>query len=83
MNGRISNGGLLKRSNGQMLEEGTLNLPAPEPLPGRSVPTTYVFIGDDAFPLQPNFMKLFSRSVLTPYVFISRSVPTPYVCVYW
>ena len=65
MNGRISDGGVLKRSKlGQMLEEGSLNLPAPEPLPGRSVPTPYVFIGDDAFALQPNFMKPFSRKNL-------------------
>ena len=35
----------------QMLEEGSLNLPAPEPLPGRSVPTPYVIIGDDLFTL--------------------------------
>ena len=65
MNGRISDGGVLKRSKlGQMLEEGSLNLPAPEPLPGRSVPTPYVFIGDNGFTLQPNFMKPFLRKNL-------------------
>ena len=65
MNGRISDGRVLKRSKlGQMLEKGSLNLPAPEPLPGRSVRTPYVFIGDDAFTLQPNFMKPFSRKNL-------------------
>ena len=62
MNGRISDGRVLKRSKlGQMLEEGSSNLPALEPLPGRSVPTPYVFTGDDAFALQPNFLKPFSR----------------------
>ena len=67
MNGRISDGRVLKRSKlGQMLEKGSLNLPAPEPLPGRSVRTPYVFIGDDAFTLQPNFMKPFSRKNLQP-----------------
>ena len=65
MNGRISDGGVLKRSTlGQMLEEGSLNLPAPEPLPDRSVLTLNVFNGDDAFALQPNFMKPFSRKNL-------------------
>ena len=44
-----------------MLEEDSFNLPAPKPLPRRSVPTPYVFIGDDAFALQPNLMKHFSR----------------------
>ena len=65
MNGRISCGGVLKRSKlGQMLEEGSSNLPALESLPGRSVPTPYVFIGDDAFALQPNFLKPFSQKNL-------------------
>ena len=65
MNGRISDGRVLKRSKlGQMLEKGSLNLPAPEPLPGRSVRTPYVFIGDDAFTLQPDFMKPFSQKNL-------------------
>ena len=61
MDGKISGGGVLKRSKlSQMLEEGSLNLPASEPLPGKSVPSPYVLIGDDAFALQPNFMKQFS-----------------------
>ena len=52
MNERISDGGVLKRIKiGQSLEEGLLNLPALEPLPGRSISTPYVFIGDDAFAL--------------------------------
>ena len=58
LNGRIPDGGVLKGSKlGQMLEEGSLNLPASEPLPGRSVLTPFVFIGDNAFTLQLNFMK--------------------------
>ena len=65
MNGRTSDGGVLRIGKvGQMLEEGSLNLPAPEPLPGRSVPTPYVFIGDNGFTLQPNFMKPFLRKNL-------------------
>ena len=58
-------GGVLKRSKlSQMLEEGLLNLPASEPLPGGSVPSPYVLTGDDAFALQSNFMKQFSRENL-------------------
>ena len=65
MNGRISDGAVLRIGKlGQMLEEGSLNLPAPEPLPGRSVPTSYVFTGDNAFILQSNFMKPFLRKNL-------------------
>ena len=47
MSQRISDGGVLKR-NGQMLEEGSFNLPAREPLPGRSVPTPYVLLVDQS-----------------------------------
>ena len=43
---------------GQILEEGSLNLPTPEPLPARSVLTTCVFIGDDAFTLKLNFTRI-------------------------
>ena len=65
MNERILESGVLKRSKlGHMLEEGSLNLPVPEPLAGISVPAPYVFIGDDTFALQPNFMKPFSRKNL-------------------
>ena len=63
MSGRSSDGGVLKRS-GQMQEESSSNLPAREPLPGRSGSTAYVFVG---------------TSVPTPSVFIGRSVPTPCV----
>ena len=52
----------VKRS--QMLEKSSLNLPALEPSLGRSVLTPYVFIGDDSFALQPNFMKPFSQKNL-------------------
>ena len=62
---RILDGSVLKRSKlGQMLEKGSLNLPAPEPLLGQSILTPYVFIGDDVLTLEPNFMKIFSRKNL-------------------
>ena len=45
MNERILESGVLKRSKiGHMLEEGSLNLPVPEPLSGISVPAPYVMI---------------------------------------
>ena len=58
-----------------MLEEGTLNLPIPESLPGRSLPTHYVFIVTSV----PTPYVFIGRSIPPPYVFIGRSVPTPYV----
>ena len=65
MNGRISDGSIWNRSSlGQKLEDGKLNLPAPEPLPNRRESTPYVFVGDDAFALRENFMKPYSHSNL-------------------
>ena len=65
MNGRVSDGGIWNRSSlGQKLEDGKLNLPAPEPLPNRRESTSYVFVGDDAFALRENFMKPYSHSNL-------------------
>ena len=53
MSKKILDCSVLKKSNlDQMLEECFFNLPVPEPLPDRSVPTPYL--------LQSNFMKLFS-----------------------
>jgi hypothetical protein len=39
------------------MERKTLNLPNPEPLPGRQVEQPYVILGDDAFALTENLMK--------------------------
>ena len=44
-----------------MLEEGTLGLPPPSPLPHDDRDTPYFLIGDDAFPLKPWMMKPYSR----------------------
>uniref|UniRef100_UPI00358F14B8 uncharacterized protein n=1 Tax=Myxine glutinosa TaxID=7769 RepID=UPI00358F14B8 len=44
-----------------MLEEGTLGLPPPSPLPHDDRDTPYFLIGDDAFPLRPWMMKPYSR----------------------
>lgn len=42
-----------------------LNLPVPTTLPGTDEKVPHVFIGDDAFPLRPYFMKPFSGTNLT------------------
>ena len=68
-NGRISDGGVLKNSNfGRALENKTIPLPMPEPLPGLTMSMPYVFVGDDAFPLAENMMK--------PYALRNLDVPS-------
>ncbi|KAJ8930277.1 hypothetical protein NQ314_016930 [Rhamnusium bicolor] len=58
--GSQSDGGILTKSEfGQHLENGTLNMPADDCLPGSKVHFPYYFVGDDAFPLKFN--------LLTPY----------------
>ena len=52
MNGRNSDGGNWSQSPlKHALECGALNLPDPQPLPGRQNLVPYVCTGDDAFPL--------------------------------
>lgn len=58
VNGRVSDGGVIYVTEfGRRLEEGTLNLPEPEPIVhnGRNMP--YVFVADDAFAMSQNLMK--------------------------
>ena len=65
-NGRISDGGVLKNSSlHPALEENTLNLPSPEPLPGNSDPIPYMIVADDAFPLKQYILKPYSQHGLT------------------
>lgn len=67
-NGRISDGGVFTNCTLSMaLSEGTLNIPPPQPLPGRIKNVPHVIIADDAFPLKPYLMK--------PYPF--RNQPGP------
>ena len=51
--GRHSDGGIFSNSSfGKSLEDGSLRLPDPSPLPGASEPVPYVLVGDEAFPLR-------------------------------
>ncbi|XP_051156182.1 uncharacterized protein LOC127278490 [Leptopilina boulardi] len=58
--GRESDGGVLRKSNlGEMIFEGSLNLPPPsEIFPGGPV-VPYYCVADEAFPLHPNIMRPF------------------------
>lgn len=40
--------------------KGELDIPNPQPLPGRDRPVSYVFVADDAFGLHDNIMKPYS-----------------------
>lgn len=74
--GRISDGGVYRHSNFyRALENNSLNLPDPKPLPQSKdpiyadqckEPVPYVFIADDAFPLGEHCMKPYSQRGLTP-----------------
>ncbi|XP_044753817.1 protein ANTAGONIST OF LIKE HETEROCHROMATIN PROTEIN 1-like [Coccinella septempunctata] len=59
--GRISDGGVFNNCKlYHKIEDGSLNIPAPKPLPGRSLKLPYVFVADAAFPLTENIMKPYS-----------------------
>lgn len=60
-NGRISDGGAIKTTEfyGDLIS-GNLNLPLPEPINGSLFTFPYVFVGDEAFALRPDFMKPFN-----------------------
>jgi len=56
--GRISDGGVFKYTSlYEKIEQGKLNLPADETLPGRTNPVSFVFVADDAFALATHIMK--------------------------
>lgn len=56
--GRVSDGGVFNRSllNGA-LQNNSLNIPPPRPLPGTDIETPFVILADDAFALKPYIMK--------------------------
>lgn len=65
-NGRISDGGVLYYTKfWEKLQNNTLNIPPPTCLPNTVEQFPYVFLGDEAFSLQPNFMKPYSQQDLT------------------
>ena len=49
----------------ECVEDGSLGLPDPDPLPNDSQDVPYFFVGDDAFALRPNMMKPYSLRGLT------------------
>jgi hypothetical protein len=58
--GRHSDGGVFSHSGfGRALEQNKLSLPSPENIPGTSYNLPYVFVGDAAFPLRSNMMRLY------------------------
>lgn len=59
--GRISDGGVFNRSPlSNALEQNTLNIPPPRPLPGTNIETPLVILADDAFALKTYIMKPFN-----------------------
>ncbi|CAH2085196.1 unnamed protein product [Euphydryas editha] len=63
INGRVSDGGVFQYSDiYRKLHEKTLKLPNPSEVNGCVLP--YVFIGDEAFSLTPEFMKPFRQNLL-------------------
>ena len=74
--GRISDGGVYRNSSFyRALQDGSLGLPDPEPLPQSSdpvylhdqstTPIPFMFVADDAFPLGVHCMKPFPQTNLT------------------
>lgn len=65
-NGRISDGGVFKNSSlYRALEDNSLHIPGPGPLPGSNEVTPHVIVADDAFPLKTYIQKPYSRKGLT------------------
>lgn len=61
-NGRTSDGGIFNRTSFyKCLNNQSLNLPAPRPLPGRDEPIPYFLVADDAFALNDNIMKPYAH----------------------
>ncbi|KAL1492534.1 hypothetical protein ABEB36_010774 [Hypothenemus hampei] len=66
INGRISDGGVFRESNlRKALDDGSLNLPPNQALPGRTSEIPFVLIADDAFPLTDRIMKPYPNRGLT------------------
>lgn len=58
--GRISDGGVFANTEfRKKINDGSLKTPSDSPLPGRNKPVPYVFVTDDAFPLEKHLLKPF------------------------
>lgn len=65
-NGRVSDGGVINNTIFyRNLKNGTLNIPPSEKLSNSERQLPFVFIGDEAFALRPDFLKPFSQRDLT------------------
>ena len=65
-NGRVSDGGVYSNTKFcDYYENGKLNLPNPSQIENFNRDMPYVFVTDDAFPLNENFMKPYSHSGLS------------------
>ena len=66
-NGRANDSGVFGRSAiSTLLENGELNIPPPQPLPGRQRDIPFVIVGDDAFPLKNYLVKPYPNRQLDP-----------------
>lgn len=64
-NGRISDGGVIENTLFyNKLKDGKLMLPLPEKKAGSDKDLPFVFIGDEAFALRPDFLKPFNQKEL-------------------
>lgn len=64
-NGRVSDGGVIENTNFyNKLKNNTLHIPSPCEYQGSKNKLPYVFIGDEAFSLKPNFLKPYNQKEL-------------------
>jgi len=65
-NGRVSDGGVIDNTKFyKNLQSETLNLPKAENVNGSNKKLNYVFLGDEAFSLRPDFLKPYNQRELT------------------
>lgn len=63
--GSSSDGGIFKASSiGSALENNRLGIPPPSNLPRSRIVAPHVFLGDEAFQLQENFLRPYSSKEL-------------------
>ncbi len=64
-NGRISDGGVISNTVFyEKLQNGSINIPKPQKVSNSDRDLPYVFIGDEAFALRPDFLKPYPRTKL-------------------